>query len=189
MVDTQPIDSTNLMPKRITWGSQSAGPSALSWTSRVSKTHSMASNRTSAQSKPATDTIPNVRVLDDDECWRLLAESSLGRFAVKVGDGVDVFPVNYLAHERALFFRSAPGSKLIDLTKEPNVAFEVDGEHARHVWSVVVRGAAHRLGSDQEIHDSGIAALQTWYPSDKYNYVRISPETITGRSFAKSLPA
>jgi nitroimidazol reductase NimA-like FMN-containing flavoprotein (pyridoxamine 5'-phosphate oxidase superfamily) len=128
----------------------------------------------------------SVRMLDEDECWRLIAESSLGRFAVKVHDGVDVFPINYLAHDHELFFRSAPGSKLIDLTLEPKVAFEIDGEHARHAWSVVVHGTARRLASDQDIDDSGIQSLKTWHPSEKYNYVRISPESVSGRSFAKS---
>jgi nitroimidazol reductase NimA-like FMN-containing flavoprotein (pyridoxamine 5'-phosphate oxidase superfamily) len=127
-----------------------------------------------------------VRVLDDAECWRLLAASSLGRFAVKIADGVDVFPVNYLAHNHELFFRSAPGSKLVDLAREPNVAFEIDGEHARHVWSVVVRGTAQRLATDHEIEESGIQLLETWHPSEKYNYVRIRPESVSGRSFAKA---
>jgi nitroimidazol reductase NimA-like FMN-containing flavoprotein (pyridoxamine 5'-phosphate oxidase superfamily) len=98
-----------------------------------------------------TSEAAGVRILDEDECWRLLAASKLGRFAVKVADGVDVFPINYIAHNRELFFRSAPGSKLIDLTREPGVAFEIDGEHAHHVWSVVLRGTAHRLASDHEI--------------------------------------
>lgn len=142
-----------------------------------------------SESSTATDGVPPVRILDEDECWRLLGESGLGRFAVRAVTGVDVFPVNYLVHDRALYVRSAPGSKLIDLTREPSVAFEVDGERGRHVWSVVVHGAARRLGTDQEILESGITSLETWYPSDKYNYVRISPEAITGRSFAKSQPA
>ena len=136
--------------------------------------------------RPNPAALSSVRILDEDECWRLIAESSLGRFAVKVHDGVDVFPINYLARDHELFFRSAPGSKLIDLTLEPNVAFEIDGEHARHVWSVVVHGTARRLASDQEIEDSGIQSLKAWHPTEKYNYVRISPESISGRSFAKS---
>jgi nitroimidazol reductase NimA-like FMN-containing flavoprotein (pyridoxamine 5'-phosphate oxidase superfamily) len=130
--------------------------------------------------------IPGVRVLDVNECWRLLAEANLGRFAVRAGEGVDVFPVNYRVHERALYFRSAPGSKLIDLTREPRIAFEIDGQHARHVWSVVVHGTAHRLDSDQEITDSGIQSLEPWHPSEKYNYVRIAPEKVSGRSFGKA---
>ena len=147
----------------------------------------MTENHTT-KAKPTSTTEASVRILDDEECWRLLAESSLGRFAVRVRDGVDVFPINYLVHGRELFFRSAPGSKLMDLSREPGVAFEIDGEHARHVWSVVVHGIARRLASDQDIEDSGIQLLKTWHPSEKLNYVRISPDTVSGRSFAKSLP-
>ncbi len=127
----------------------------------------------------------NVRTLDAEECWRLLTEQDLGRLAIRARDGVDVFPVNYLVHDRVLYFRSAPGSKLIDLTRAPAVAFEIDGQLAHHVWSVVVHGIATRLGSDAEIEESGIHHLETWFPSDKFNYVRIVPTSITGRNFAK----
>ena len=127
-----------------------------------------------------------VRVLDPAECWRLLGEQSLGRFGVRLADGVDIFPVNYLVHERAIYFRSAPGSKLVDLTRAPAVAFEVDGQLAHRVWSVVVTGIARRLSTEAEILDSGIHELETWYPVDKFNYVRLQPKSVTGRSFSKS---
>jgi nitroimidazol reductase NimA-like FMN-containing flavoprotein (pyridoxamine 5'-phosphate oxidase superfamily) len=126
-----------------------------------------------------------VRDLDSDECWRLLTAHNLGRFSVRSGTSIDVFPVNYLVHNRALYFRSAPGSKMIDLTLAPEVAFEVDGQRAHHVWSVVVHGVAERLGTDAEIEESGIHDLYTAYPSDKFNYVRINPSKVTGRNFAK----
>jgi nitroimidazol reductase NimA-like FMN-containing flavoprotein (pyridoxamine 5'-phosphate oxidase superfamily) len=126
-----------------------------------------------------------VRILDTDDCWKFLAAQSLGRLAVRAGEGVDVFPVNYLVHTRAIYFRSAPGSKLIDLTQHPLVAFEIDGQLAHRVWSVVVSGTAARLGSDAEIQESGIDQLHAWYPNDKYNYVRIRAESVTGRSFPK----
>lgn len=129
--------------------------------------------------------LATVRILDIDECWRLLAEHVLGRFAVRVGDGVDIFPVNYLVHNRAIYFRSAPGSKLIDLTRQSAVAFEIDGELAHRVWSVVVSGVAQRLDFDSEIQESGIQLLNTWHPGDKFNYVCVRPESVTGRSFSK----
>jgi len=127
-----------------------------------------------------------VRHLDTAECWRLLAGQNLGRFAVQGGDGVDVFPINYLVHENALYFRSAPGSKLIDLTHAPVVAFEIDGQLAHYMWSVVVHGVASRLDSDAEIEESGVMKLQPWYPDAKFNYIRITPSTVSGRKFAKA---
>ena len=153
------------------------------------KTRKVTAISTGDQPSTTSDDIPAVRILDADECWDLLTETGLGRFAVRAGDGVDIFPVNYLIRDHELYFRSAPGSKLVDLTREPSVAFEVDGEHAQHVWSVVVHGTAHRLGTEQEISLSGISSLETSYPSEKFNYVRITPRAITGRTFAKSAPA
>jgi nitroimidazol reductase NimA-like FMN-containing flavoprotein (pyridoxamine 5'-phosphate oxidase superfamily) len=135
---------------------------------------------------PESDLPASVRSLDPDECWRLLADHDLGRFAVREGDGVDVFPVNYLVHDRAVYFRSAPGSKLIDLTRAPVVAFEIDGQHAHHVWSVIIHGVATRLGSDAEIEESGIQNLVAWYPTAKFNYVRITPSSLTGRNFVRN---
>ena len=126
-----------------------------------------------------------VRTLDAAECWRILAAESLGRLAVRVDDGVDVFPVNFLVHDGAVFFRSAPGAKLVELTREPRVAFEVDGQYAHRAWSVVVRGVATRIGSEDEIWEAGVTQLHTWHPSDKFNYVRIQPASVSGRSFEK----
>jgi nitroimidazol reductase NimA-like FMN-containing flavoprotein (pyridoxamine 5'-phosphate oxidase superfamily) len=130
----------------------------------------------------------DVRELDVDECWRLLGNHDLGRLAVRAETGVDIFPVNYLVHNRALYFRSAPGSKLVGLTRAPQVSFEADGQLAHHVWSVVVHGVAERLASDAEITESAIQTLTAWQPGEKFNYVRITPTTITGRNFAKSAP-
>jgi nitroimidazol reductase NimA-like FMN-containing flavoprotein (pyridoxamine 5'-phosphate oxidase superfamily) len=121
--------------------------------------------------------------LDEDACWTLLRGAHLGRLAVRAADGVDIFPVNYLVDGRSLVFRSAPGTKLIDLTAEPRVAFEVDGVDATHRWSVVVRGRARRLADDEEIELSGIADLATATPTAKHSYVRILPGAVTGRRF------
>lgn len=125
--------------------------------------------------------IPDVDVLDADECWSLLARQSMGRIALRTPDGVDIFPVNFTTHDRAIFIRSAPGSKLIDIAVDPAVAFEVDGKRFRNYWSVVVKGRAQRLSFDSDIRESGVLDLQTFTSSAKWNYVRISVDHITGR--------
>jgi uncharacterized protein len=124
-----------------------------------------------------------VERLDEDSAWELLRTATLGRLAVVAYDGVDLFPINFTVFHRAIYFRSAPGSKLIDLAANPGVAFESDGISERLRWSVVVRGTARRLDSDTEIIESGIHTLKTAEPSDKWNYVRITPDTISGRRF------
>ena len=127
-----------------------------------------------------------VDVLGDEESWHLLAGARIGRLAVSIDGGVDIFPINYVVADRVIFFRTAPGSKLMDLTKHPVVALETDGTHKRRRWSVVVKGTAIRLGSDEEIEASGVLSLHSLVPTEKWNYVRIAASSITGRRFTSS---
>ena len=127
-----------------------------------------------------------VERITDDQCWAFLESTDLGRLGVRAGDGVDIFPINYLVKDRVIYFGSAPGSKLADLTKHPLVAFEVDGVADRQRWSVVVRGTASRLSLESEIEYAGIHDFHSQTPVDKWNYVRITPGTIGGRRFTTS---
>ncbi len=123
-----------------------------------------------------------VRILDPDACWSLLETQSLGRLAV-AAERLEVFPVNFLVHDRAVYFATAPGTKLVELAASPDVAFETDGEADGELWSVVVHGHATRLAADRDIEASGVLRLRGWHPTGKHNYVRIDPESITGRRF------
>lgn len=125
----------------------------------------------------------NVRTIEVPDCWALLRANSLGRIAVVAPDGVDIFPVNYLVDRDSILFRSAPGSKLVDIAHDPVVAFEVDGADPVHRWSVVLRGVAHRLDADDEIEASGVLGLAPLAPIDTHNYVRLVPRVVTGRRF------
>lgn len=124
---------------------------------------------------------PAVDELAPDECWRLLRSTGLGRLATAVDGVPGIFPVNYLVHENTILFRSAPGSKLVQITNDPTVAFEVDGFDNRWHWSVIIHGTAKRLDDDRDIIGSGVLELVSWSPTKKYNYVRITPLDITGR--------
>ncbi len=140
-------------------------------------------------SGPTVDLYPlagdpeGVRLLDADRCWELAARSEFGRLAVHIGEGIDIFPVNFLVHDRKIYFRSGPGSKLADLHNSPGVAFECDGVDGTDRWSVVVRGVATRIGDDAQIVQSGVLDLSTLAPGEKFNYVCITPQTVSGREF------
>ena len=121
-------------------------------------------------------------ILDTDACWDYIAMAGVGRLAVPGHDGqIDIFPVNFLVHNRAIYFRSAPGTKLRDITAHSSVSFEVDGHSRARSWSVVVKGSAQRLSSDEEITASGVMVLEPASRGDKFNYVRITPGEISGR--------
>ena len=130
-----------------------------------------------------SDTGPSfdIEVLTEDECWALLHSGGLGRLATAAKGMVDVFPINYLVHDHTVLFRSGPGSKLVNLTAAPLVAFEADSFDGRWHSSVVIHGRATRLASDAEILETGVNRLVSWSLTPKFNYVRITPTDITGR--------
>lgn len=120
-------------------------------------------------------------------CWDLLEQTSLGRLALVRADGApDIFPVNYMTHEGALYIRTARDSKLLHIAHHPFAAVEIDGETAESRWSVVVRGPIERVTSDAELRESGVRGLQSWSPTLKVFAIKVTVNTVTGRSFAKT---
>jgi nitroimidazol reductase NimA-like FMN-containing flavoprotein (pyridoxamine 5'-phosphate oxidase superfamily) len=130
--------------------------------------------------------VPATQSMDVDECWRLMLRSGFGRLATAAGSQADIFVVNYLVHDRTILFRSAPGTKLVELEEAPVVAFEVDGYDSERYWSVVIRGTAERLTDQREIIRTGVLELVSWSPSDKREFVQIVPISVTGRSVGRA---
>ncbi|MFT4218932.1 MAG: pyridoxamine 5'-phosphate oxidase family protein [Microbacterium sp.] len=126
-----------------------------------------------------------VMTLDEAECRELLAQEELGRLVTRVGDVLDIFPVNYVVDGGDILFRTAEGSKLFELTVNDAVLFEVDQHTDTDAWSVVVRGHAHRLDTSAEVAAADELKLTPWIPTLKYNYVRITPTSISGRAFRR----
>jgi nitroimidazol reductase NimA-like FMN-containing flavoprotein (pyridoxamine 5'-phosphate oxidase superfamily) len=135
---------------------------------------------------PTTSSNGTVELLSEDQCWKALSSTDLGRLAVRAGDDIEIFPVNYVTDSGLVYLRTAPGSKMEALTAAPRVAFEVDAVRDAIRWSVVIKGTAERLKFDDEIEKSGILQLRSLEPSPKWNYVRITPHSITGRRFASA---
>lgn len=127
----------------------------------------------------------SVRELDRDECRELLKQGTLGRLATAVGGEPDIFPVNYFSDGTSVLIRTAPGTKLLELTVHAAVAFETDGYTDDEAWSVVVRGRARQLDRQSEIDEADRAPLQPWIPTLKYRYVHIDIDRITGRRFQR----
>ena len=61
--------------------------------------------------------------------------------------------------------------------------FEVDEYTDTDAWSVIVRGAAHRLDSAEEVRAADRLPLRPWTPTLKYNYIEIVPDEISARRF------
>jgi nitroimidazol reductase NimA-like FMN-containing flavoprotein (pyridoxamine 5'-phosphate oxidase superfamily) len=124
--------------------------------------------------------------LNEEECWDRLAQQELGRLVTRVGDVIDIFPINYAVDDRTIVFRTAEGSKLVELTVNDEVLFEVDDHTDADAWSVIVRGSARRIDTLAEREAADGLGLNPWVPTLKYNYVRITPTALTGRAFLRS---
>lgn len=124
--------------------------------------------------------------LDEEQCRELLREESLGRLATGVHGEVDIFPVNFVFDGNDVVFRTAPGTKLLELTISADVAFEIDGYDDSEAWSVVVKGAAHEIEKQSEIDAAESLPLSPWIPTLKYRFVRVVPSRLTGRRFPRS---
>lgn len=131
------------------------------------------------------DTVDPVRELAPAECWDLVAAAPYGRLAMSVFDDVDIVPVNAVLSSGDLYFRTAPGSKLAELSANPRVAYEVDGYDAETAFSVVVKGTAERLERQAEIDAADQLPLTPWIPTLKYRWVRIRPDSVSGRAFRR----
>lgn len=123
--------------------------------------------------------------LSEEECWKLLRTQTVGRIATTAGGVLDIFPVNYYSDGASVLFRTAPGDKLVELTINENVTFEVDGYTEPVAWSVVAKGTARALDRQSEVDQAETLPLNSWIPTLKSVYVRITPQSITGRRFER----
>ncbi|WP_322859720.1 pyridoxamine 5'-phosphate oxidase family protein [Mycobacterium europaeum] len=124
-----------------------------------------------------------VSILPVNECWDLLAGVTLGRLVTSVGGQPEIFPVNYVVQRRTVLFRTAEGTKLVSTAINNKVLFEVDDHNVAEGWSVIIKGTARSLRTDEEIEEAERAQVMPWTSSEKSHYVRIVPEIVTGRRF------
>jgi nitroimidazol reductase NimA-like FMN-containing flavoprotein (pyridoxamine 5'-phosphate oxidase superfamily) len=127
----------------------------------------------------------DVRSLGHEECLALLQQGGLGRLAVTAAEKIDIFPVNFAVDGNSILIRTAPGSKLVELTIHAAVAFEIDGYDSDTGWSVVVHGTARQLQTREEIEQAEAVGVDSWMPTPKDRYVRIDIARLTGLRFRR----
>lgn len=120
--------------------------------------------------------------LGEATCWDRLRQADLARIAV-VSDGrPDIFPVNHaVTGDRRIVFRTATGMKLAAVEALGVVALEVDGVSGRSGWSVVARGRARRVRDPEEVEGYERLGLEPWAPGSRTIWVRLDPDSVTGR--------
>ncbi|OSC25122.1 pyridoxamine 5'-phosphate oxidase [Mycobacterium vulneris] len=129
-----------------------------------------------------------VTILPVHECWELLGSLALGRLVTYADGQPDIFPVNYVVQRRTVLFRTAAGTKLVSSAINNRVLFEVDDHNVAEAWSVIVRGTARSLRTPEELEEAERAQVLPWTRPEKTHYVRIVPQSITGRRFQFGSP-
>lgn len=126
--------------------------------------------------------------LTERECWERMRNEAYGRLAVLDDDGPVIYPINAIVDHATIVFRTAVGAKLDAMRRDPRVAFEVDGWDRTDdvAWSVLVRGTAKEVVQMHESADVTELGVTPWQAGPKPSYVRITPSSITGRSFRRS---
>jgi uncharacterized protein len=128
-----------------------------------------------------------LQVLDEDECWQLLAAHHIGRLGVSIANEPEIYPINYVVDGRSIVFLTAEGTKFAAAVLGTAVAFEIDAaDPLFHTgWSVMVRGRAEEIERMDDIVAAERLPLTPWSASRKTRYVRIQPRIVTGRRIAR----
>lgn len=124
-----------------------------------------------------------IHEISEDECLKLLAVFEFGRIAFRVGDVLEVFPINYHAAGREITFRTAPGTKLAGALVARDVVFEIDHIGVKEAWSVIGHGAARRLDASTEIEAASALPIRPLIPTLTPEFVRIDLTRVSGRRF------
>lgn len=119
--------------------------------------------------------------MDEATCWAYLRGEDLGRLGYHLVDEVHIVPVNYVVDGQRLVFRTTPGSKLLGIVMDSDVAFEIDGLHGDDVaWSVLARGRGRVLEGEERRRAEELP-LRPWTSGAKHTLVGIDVESVTGR--------
>ncbi|RKO27418.1 pyridoxamine 5'-phosphate oxidase family protein [Pseudarthrobacter phenanthrenivorans] len=131
-----------------------------------------------------------VQNLEHHECWAMLRTVSVGRLAITAGGRPDIFPINYTVDRGTLVFRTSEGTKLSGASEDAAVAVEADGvdPDTGLAWSVVVKGTAAVVTGTEQVLDTTQLYLFPWQAGRKDVFVRITPDSVTGRRFKVTEP-
>ena len=140
-----------------------------------------------APEEPEANLVGSMEELDEAECLRLLASTTVGRVGFVVEDRPIVLPVNYAVDGRTVVFRTGEGTVLNKAALHV-IAFEVDKiDDATHSgWSVLAQGVAQDVGTAIDTRSEQLRrlALVTWAPVRRDGWFRLDADTLTGRRLA-----
>jgi uncharacterized protein len=102
---------------------------------------------------------PSFSILSFDVSENLLQRARIGRLAFVAQKRVDIEPVHFVYHDRWIYLRTSPGTKLASLLHHPWVALQVDEVSGDFDWqSAVAKGTVYFIEDDTP-HGAELRAL------------------------------
>ena len=127
-----------------------------------------------------------LEVLSEADCQKLLTRRNFGRIALTIDGQPEVFPVNYVADDSRIVFRTAEGTRLQNSAMR-RVAFEIDDwdPSAGVGWSVMVKGVAQEITDAIDHLASALRELPVvpLAPGKRERWLAVYPSEVTGRRF------
>jgi nitroimidazol reductase NimA-like FMN-containing flavoprotein (pyridoxamine 5'-phosphate oxidase superfamily) len=136
--------------------------------------------------QPAAEQDIGLMTLGESECWALVEANDVGRLAIIVNGRPEVFPVNYMAREGAVVFRTASGTKL-EYGQGSHCCFEVDDWNDRTGagWSVMVQGVLTDITDATDAQAESLRQLSVYplAPGRHDHVVVLIADRVSGRRF------
>ena len=105
-----------------------------------------------------------------------MGDASLGRLVTCIGGEPEIFPVNFVVQDRTVLFRTGEGTKLfVAVTTARWLSRPTTTTSPKVNWSVIVKGHAQVLNTDDEIRKADRAELFPWTATQKDHYIRVIP--------------
>lgn len=130
-----------------------------------------------------TNSANPISQLTVDEAWQLIEVAQIGRIA-SARDGLpDIFPINYVVFDRAIYFRTAAESRLRTECDDRAIAFESAWQMSDSAWSVVILGTLRTLTTDADQQILNRLPILDFAPERPYVWMRVTPTDVRGRRY------
>lgn len=122
--------------------------------------------------------------LSEAQIWELLKDVRFARLGTLGEDGfAHITPINIVSDGQRIFFRTAQGSKLLQLTLDSRVTLQTDRVEGDRAHSINVFCEARQLVDTDEISYVESLNLAPWLDTVKLEVVELTPVAMTGRRF------
>lgn len=107
----------------------------------------------------------------------------MGRLIERIGNIIEVFPVNYWTDGHRIVIRTAPGTKLAGVVVADEILFQADNVTETEAWSVIAHCTGRILEHEAEIERAAELDLKPLIPTVKEVFVEFTVGELSGRFF------